>query len=363
MKNDPVIYRPWSPRILSRSIKEYKAGKIPVLNLDLTAKCTFCSCLYCDSKVGSPYPNELTMKEVEPLIKGLHKFYGLKWIFICGLGEPFQDPKLFKIFELAKKLDLEISFFTNGLGFKKEDVKKLKKFPVNFILKLDSFNPKTFDTILNRRGSASKIYDFLETLIKDGFLKVKNGETNLALSIVPTKLNVSEISEVLNFCKEHKIFPAIGEMELSNRALINFEKLSLSRKKLISLKKRAGQILGQKYERPLCPGIIPSIHITNVGDCVVHGKTGLSCGWFFMNEVKYEIIGNIKKNSLDFLMKNISDCRQLRKSKTISMLKKHNPVFGGGGGITKNWHKMYSNLFKNKRLVVRPSFYLLKTRH
>jgi len=112
MAKNSIIYKPWSSRVLSDCIKEYNAGKIPVLNLDLTAKCTFCSCLYCDSKIDRPYPGELTMKEARPLIEKLHRFYGLKWIFICGLGEPFQDPKLFKIFQLAKKLNIEISFFT-----------------------------------------------------------------------------------------------------------------------------------------------------------------------------------------------------------------------------------------------------------
>jgi len=57
-----------------------------------------------------------------------------------------------------------------------------------------------------------------------------------------------------------------------------------------------------------------------------------------------------KDDSLESLIKRINDYRQSKKSAAISMLKKHNPVFGGGGGVTKGWYKMYSELLNNQRI-------------
>ena len=343
MKSDieRIIYKPWSSKVLSDCIDAYRKGQVPVLNLELSAKCSFCSCLYCDSKVSKAHPQELSAQETVSLIQELYQSYGLKWIYICGLGEPTEDPKLLKILECSRLLGIEVSMFTNGMGIEHKEIPKLSKYPLNIALKLDSFNEVIFETLLGRRGAAAKIYSFLNTLLESGFVKVKHRQTNLSLSIVPTKSNRFDIDEIVKFCKAKKIFPAIGEMETSNKAKINYASLALNRKQLVSLKSRVSDIIGYEYERPLCPGIVPSLHITNKGDCVVDDQTGLSCGWFFMKEPRFKLLGSIRHDPLKEIIKSMHAYRQEKKYLTEGLLKQHNPVFGGGGSQPRKWYRLY----------------------
>lgn len=343
-KCSTIIYKPWSPHVLAECLDDFKAGKIPVINLDLTAKCSFCSCVYCDSKVGKANPNELLTQETLSLIKELSNNHGLKWIHICGLGEPSEDPKFIDLLDCARSLNIEVSMFTNGMGFSNELIKNLKLYPVSIALKVDSFREETFDILLGRSGAAKRIYKFLNMLLENDFVCAMNGESNLALSMVPTKFNLNEITEIIKFCMKNKIFPAIGEMEESNRALLNLDKLSLSKEQLVKLKSSVSQILGYEYERPLCPGIIPSLHIANNGDCIVDSKTGLSCSWFLMKENSYKIMGNIRRNSLDEIISNMHAYRKEMRSFTEGLLANHKPIFGGGGSQPSKWYKLYLSL-------------------
>jgi MoaA/NifB/PqqE/SkfB family radical SAM enzyme len=343
-KGIPIIYKPWSPKTLLECINAYRDGKIPVLNLDFSAKCSFCSCLYCDSKVGKASLGEMSAQEATSLITEMFYSYGLKWIYICGLGEPTEDPKFFPVLECAKSLGINVSIFTNGAGIDANKAAILKDYPVHIALKLDSLNATTFDTLVGKTGAANKIYKFLDILISSGFLREIDGETNLALSIVPTKLNFMEIKEVINFCKRNKIFPAIGEMEEVNKAASNIDKLSLTRDQLISLKKQISKIIGFEYERPLCPGIIPSLHVTNTGDYVMDQKTGLSCSWFFMKDLNYQVLGNIHHDSLIDVISRMKSHRHENRLMAEMLLKNHKPIFGGGGSQPSKWYKLYLSL-------------------
>lgn len=343
-KGTPIIYKAWSPETLLECINDYRDGKIPVLNLDFSAKCSFCSCLYCDSKVGKASLGEISAQEATALITEMFFSYGLKWIYICGLGEPTEDPKFFPVLECAKSLGINVSIFTNGSGIDANKAAILKNYPLYIALKLDSLNATTFDTLVGKTGVANKIYKFLDILINSGFLREIDGETNLALSIVPTKLNFTEIKEIINFCKRNKIFPAIGEMEEVNKAASNIDKLSLTRDQLISLKKQISQIIGYEYERPLCPGIIPSLHVTNTGDYVMDKKTGLSCSWFFMKDLSYQVLGNIRHDALIDVISSMKSHRYDNKLNAEVLLKNHKPIFGGGGSQPSKWYKLYLSL-------------------
>ena len=70
-----IQYKAWTPRLLNELALDYNAGKIPTIYLELSAKCTLCSCLYCDSKVGKPHTKELTYDEIEKLILKLKTFF------------------------------------------------------------------------------------------------------------------------------------------------------------------------------------------------------------------------------------------------------------------------------------------------
>lgn len=335
-------YFPWSPIELERSLEEYKQGKIPVAYLELTAKCSFCNCLYCDSKVGCAYAEELTLDEIKQIILKLRE-QGLRWLFICGLGEPREEEGFFEILKFLKEQGIKVSFFTNGLGFNDGDIKLLKEYNANLILKLESFDEEKFDELLGGQGLAKRIYHFLDSLIKNDFVKTSpNNETNLALQIVPNKISLQTIPRVVGFCKEYNIFPAIGEMEHALRAKINWDKLKVTNEELSWLKKEVDKILGYSYERTLCQGIIPSLHINNIGEVTIDKRTGLSCGWFFQEDPENIVIGDIKKERPLVILQRMNKYRLERLKEIEKLLSDKNPIISSGGGTKPaKWYKDY----------------------
>lgn len=345
-------YYPWSPKILDNALKEYAEGKIPTAYLELTAKCSYCQCFYCDSKVGKADPGELTFQEIKELILNLKKL-GLRWLFICGLGEPREENHFFDFLKFLKEQHINISFFTNGLAYDEGDITILKECDANIILKLDSFNEKVFDEILSRKGAAKKIYSFVNKLIKENFIKVNsNHETNLAFSIVPTELNIKTIPEVIRFCKRHNIFPCIGEMEYANQAKLHYEKLKVKNEDLAHLRAKIDEILGYRYERVLCQGIIPSLHINNVGKVIVDARTGLSCGWFFQEDPTYVEIGDVRGDNLSYVVHNTNEYRIKKLPEIEPLFSNRTPIISAGGGTKPSiWYKRYisvMNVIKEK---------------
>jgi MoaA/NifB/PqqE/SkfB family radical SAM enzyme len=339
-------YLPWSENILQEALESYVKGNIPTLCLDLTAKCSLGSCLYCDSEVGAPNSNELKLAEIEKLILDLKK-HGLMWVFICGLGEPREDPSFLEVLRLLKENQVRTSFFTNGLFFEEDDIGLLAKCDANILVKLDSFDAEVFDKLLGRRGAAKRIYDFVGKLLIAGFPKVnEREETNLAFSIVPTRLNIATIPEVVEFCKEHNIFPCIGEMEYANKAIRNWDILSVSNEELRRLLQEVSVVLGYEYERGLCQGIIPSLHVNNVGKCVVESETGLSCGWFLQKDVTYKVVGDIRKMDIKSIINNATEYRLRRLPRVEDLLRIDATISFGGGANPNKWYNDYVTVMK-----------------
>ncbi len=335
-------YYPWSPKILDDALGKYTDGKIPTAYLELTAKCSYCQCLYCDSRVGMADPVELTFQEIKELILNLKKL-GLQWLFICGLGEPREENHFFDILKFLKNQNINVSFFTNGLAYEEKDVNLLKKYNANIILKLDTFDEKVFDKILYKKGAGRKIYKFVDTLIQTNFIKVNSdNETNLAFSIIPTRLNLKTIPKVINFCKKYNIFPCIGEMEYAHRAKLYYKELLIKDGDLIGLKAKIDKILGYPYERALCQGIIPSLHINNIGKVIIDKKTGLSCGWFFQEDPTYIEIGDVRSNSLSDVVHNMNEYRIKKLPEIEPLFSNRTPIISAGGGTKPSiWYKQY----------------------
>ena len=339
MKQNEITYHPWSNTVLKECLSAHDNGKMPTLDLELTAKCTKASCIYCDSRpdVGDRHINELNLRETKKLLEEA-KSLGLKWIYTCGLGEPIEDVKFRRLIETASELGVRISLFTNGLLIDRTTAKWLYGNRVCLILKLDSFKEETFDKILGKRGAAKKIYDCLDLLLESGYAQhSKNKHTDLAFSIVPTHLNLNEIEDVITFAKTNNIFPSIGELEQAGRALENsiYKDLSLSQHEIQNLKNTVESLLWKGYTRPICPTIITGIHIDNVGRCIVDSETGLNCKWFLLKEPAIKIMGNVRENTLTEMFKNVRKYRKkcfegngdaVHKCETIKY------VFGGCGG-------------------------------
>lgn len=341
------VYRPYKKELTESCFNDYVSGKYPIMYLEMSAACSGCRCLYCDSKVGKASKEELKLDETEKLIEEFNKIGG-RILFICGLGEPFEDEKLFPIFDLLKKLEIQVSIFTNGLFIDEKKIFQLNKFDnINLILKLDSFNNQIYDKLLGRKGASTKIYNILEKIIDIGFIHGFDDDyTNFALSTVLTKYNYDHITEIVEKCKKHNIFPILGELENSYMAKRNFKRLKLNTQELVSLRENVENTLGHVYDRPVCPMILTGIHINNIGDCVIDENSGLPCAWFMLEEPNYTSIGNIRDNPLINLANKLDEIRVRHFSKFKNIIEKHNYIFDGGGGIIENWINKYEEIIK-----------------
>lgn len=328
-----IIYYPWSETINQKCLEQYTLGRMPVLDLELSARCTHGSCIYCDSKVGKPYPNELTLSEAIDIVEQGRKL-GLQWVYICGVGEPADDEKFFGLIELLRDKGIAVSIFSNGLRFTRADIKVLRDYKVSLIVKLDSFDPNVFDRILGKSGCAEVIYRTIENLLEQGYAeRNKRNETDLALSIVPTSWTIQDIPHIIEYCEENNIFPSIGELEYSGKAKGIYKDLSVSKEELLRLKREVEDILGYPYQRPMCPAVIAGLHITNTGKCVVHRDTGLSCQWFLLTEPNMVEIGDVRRDSLVRLNEKLRDYRKMQFDASMVKADSRIPnVFGGCGG-------------------------------
>lgn len=87
-----ISYIPWSENVMQRCLELYDKGRIPTLDLELTARCSGACCIYCDSKpevnsspkmgtVGVAHPKELKWSELKTLLDQ-GKALGLEWIYL-----------------------------------------------------------------------------------------------------------------------------------------------------------------------------------------------------------------------------------------------------------------------------------------
>ena len=342
--NSRVEYYPWSKAVLNQCLEANRIGRIPALDLELTAKCTGAYCIYCDSRPGvcdKENPLELdfpTLKQAVFEAKGR----GLKWVYTCGLGEPLEDSKFWDLIQLFKEHDIVLSMFTNGVFIKNIDIAtRLKECNVNIILKMDTFNAENFDKILGRSGIANKIYKARDLLLQAGYGSKDGKYTDLAFSIVPTSLSIDGIPEVISFCEENGIFPSVGELEQAGEVINNklTDVLGINKQQILSLKDAADKYYNGSYMRPICPCILSGVHIDNIGNCVVDRDTGLNCKWFLLKDPQTIVIGNIRDSSIIDLFIKAQEYRKnmftSRKDRILE-LGQVSYVFGGCGGNPKD---------------------------
>ncbi|MCI8291558.1 MAG: radical SAM protein [Clostridia bacterium] len=342
-----IEYRPWSTEVLYTSIKDQKKGLIPTLDIELTAKCSGACCIYCDSKpdvCASGQSNEVDFNSMKNMLKDAID-NGLKWVYTCGLGEPLEDEKFWNMIHMLSASGVSLSMFSNGVFIKDVNIaRELKENNVNIILKMDTFNENNFDTILGGKGIAKRIYSARDYLLEAGYGE-KNGFTDLAFSIVPTSFSIDGISDVVKFCKKYGVFASIGELEQAGEVINNNlnDKLSISKKDVLNLKKIADAYIEGEYMRPICPCILTGLHIDNTGNCVVDRNTGLNCKWFLLKDPETIKLGNINNESILELFDKVNKYRNNCFKNNYDIIKKScdvSYVFGGCGGNPRDIIKL-----------------------
>ena len=326
-------FLPWSEQTLQQSLKNYKEKhQMSILDIELGGACNMC-CVYCDT----PNRNmcvQYNTNDIEELIKKEN----IKWLFICGLGEPTMIDNiglLKQLLALCQKLDVKCCLFSNIVNFDEDLFTYIDLGVLYPMFKLDSFDSGLLTSLygVNQKTIEKHLSNVYEMC---NHVKVDNNITNICASIVPTNINQDQIPKLVQWCVEHSIFPLIGELEAAGQGLSIYDKLKVSESDLSQLKKKIINVLGADYKIPICPSVLFGIHINHQGQIIVDKLSGLSCHWFWLKEPKVEIIASIREVSLFDVTRRIIDNRKGKVSDVRQfLLSSPSLIFGGcGGNIT-----------------------------
>ncbi|GHT29157.1 hypothetical protein AGMMS49574_05060 [Bacteroidia bacterium] len=341
-----IEYLPWSKNFFNKGLKNYANGQFNVLDIELGGHCNY-KCVYCDSPARDK-ESIVSISKIEEVLKTK----SVEWIFICGLGEPTATgnmPLLISILDLCLKYGAKCSCFTN-LSVLNSDIENyIEKGVLHLLFKYDSTDLSIISNLYgtNKASEQTKNIEAVKKLVK-----AKNGYTNIAASIVPTKKNKDEIPFIVKDCLDNDIFPLIAELENSGTAQEHYDELALTNEELAEIKTQVNNLIGDEYEIPICPAVICGVHIKYDGMVTVDARTGLSCHWFWLEEPETKNIENF--NDLDFSVITAKICkyRQSQINEVRSIYKnRNNLVFGGcGGDVTKILSK-YIEITSKRNLI------------
>lgn len=333
-----IEYYPWSLKVLDESINLYIKNTYPILDIELGGACNY-NCIYCDS----PQRNAV-FKTPLYAIEYLLASKRIKWLFICGLGEPSAKKNIDQLKELllmCEKYGAKCSMFSNIANLNHEIIRFIEKGILYIIFKFDSTDLRTISEIYGIKKAENQLQN-ISTLFK--LVRSDGHHTNIAASIVPTRHNIDEISNLVKICLEKKVFPLIGELENSGKACGIYDDIKLDQVELDNLKINVEQILNEEYTIPICPAVIAGIHVDFDGDVVVDKKTGLSCNWFWLQEPDLESIYNLNDGdqSIERLCTKIDSVRFERIQNTKEIFDSiEDDIFGGCGGNSRKLIKLY----------------------
>ena len=269
-------YAPWAKDTLHR-ILAISSKSLPILDIQFGGACNL-NCIYCDTPKYD-HPCLLDLNAIEKIINS----GTIQWIYACGLGEPTAkgNVEAFKqILAMCKKMSVKVSIFSNLVNLDKELLDYIEKGTLHVLFKLDSFKPEVMKFLYGADRSQTILGNYHR--LKEA-VRTSNGTTNLGASIVPTSKNYEEIYEIIDWCMEYHVYPLLGQLENAGKCAHIFNELELKEEELLTLRNYIETKYGVHYEIPVCPATISGIHITNTNHVIVDERTGLSCGWFWLD--------------------------------------------------------------------------------
>ena len=329
-----IEYLPWSKAIYQESLELYKSGIFTSLDIELGGECNF-HCIYCDS----PQYDQKCKIPMEVIDKYLSSGK-IRWVYICGLGEPTFNGNYNRLLSLLKscaQYGVRCSIFSNLSNLTPEIMHYIREGILHVQFKYD-----TQDATLVKKlyGTQSPSLQLSNIAAIKQLVKCNGQTTNIAASIVPTRLNYNNVLSVVEECLNANIYPLLGELECSGMGQVNYEELSLHPEEALQLKESVEQLTGEAYEIPVCPSVISGIHIDSSGRITTDKKTGLSCHWFWLDEPQtIQLMHCSDHNDINSIAEIICNYRDGCIDNVRNFLEQGEHVgmaFGGcGGDVTK----------------------------
>ena len=335
-------YKPWEKKEVSELIRQSNKT-LPILDVQLGGACNL-KCIYCDTPKYN-LPCSVDLPSIEKLINDGK----IKWVYICGLGEPTAPANLRHlkyILELCKQKGIGLSMFSNMLNIDNEILDYIDNGTLNVLFKLDTFNKDKMAYLYgaDKGDIFLRNYEALKEVTH-----LNNGVTNLGASIVPTSVNYYELPVIIDWCMKNGIFPLIGQLEDAGSCSKVYQDLQVKEEDLNKFRDYISKQYGVDYEMPTCPATISGIHVTNTNNIILDKRTGLSCPWFWLDEPQLEKIGNVQEMTYDQIVQKIMEYRA-SKLADVEEMEKNTELypFGGCGGNAKQLLRTYIDVTKNK---------------
>lgn len=336
-----IQYKPWEKNEVSKLIG-HANRELNILDIQLGGACNL-NCIYCDTpKYG--YPCLVDLEAIEKLINEEN----IKWVYVCGLGEPTVEANighLKSILKMCKSKGIGLSMFSNMLNLDQELLDYIDTGVLNVLFKLDTFFKSRMAYLYGQdKGDIIlKNYEALKEVTH-----VVNGVTNLGASIVPTSVNYFELPFLIEYCMENNIFPLIGQLEDAGSCTKIYKDLVVKESDLIKFRNYLSSAYQVNYEIPTCPATIAGIHVTNTNKIILDERTGLSCPWFWLDEPKLRVIGNITNMDYQEIVIKILKYREAKREDVKAMEENISLYpFGGCGGNAKTLLKTYLDISKH----------------
>lgn len=219
-----------------------KSKEKPHANICLANYCNF-NCYYCQSggeNHSSSKIKNLELKEVKKILDVLEKM-GVERIRFTG-GEPTLLPYFGEIIDYALNLNFsKIRIATNGFNITKY-IKNIKSDKVRVQLSLDTLDKKKFKEITG--------HDKLDQILEAMRILSEN-HINTRINIVVMRSNLSEIQNIINYCKTMHFSIKLLGLELLDcfdKQRVLSEMIDFKEQKILL------ENVGTKYNEIMAPG-------------------------------------------------------------------------------------------------------------
>lgn len=181
-----------------------------IIDLELTNVCN-AKCIMCPRELMSKfgYIDEDLFKNVIKKVKN----DSIRYVFLCGLGEPLLHPKIIDFIDYCTKEKVNIALNTNGILFdKKIQADVIQAGLKHVIFSIPSINPTIFKKL--HRGID---YDIVMKNLNDA---ISNPRLEVSINVMISKINLPHIKELVEYLDENQV--KFHSFRVNNRAIQGF---------------------------------------------------------------------------------------------------------------------------------------------
>ncbi|MHB0913717.1 MAG: radical SAM protein [Armatimonadota bacterium] len=191
---DPLRYGRQS-KGMPAHLLQYSEDKKPIVVWNSTRRCNL-KCIHCyaDSE-NREYPNELSTREAEGLIRDLAEFGAP--VFLFSGGEPLIREDMYDLASLVGELGIRPVISTNGTLITEKAARRIKDVDFGYVgISLDGISERN-DFFRGRKGAFEAAMRGFDNCVAVG--------QKCGLRLTLTRHNYQELNAIFDFIEEHKI--------------------------------------------------------------------------------------------------------------------------------------------------------------